>query len=54
MQAYAATKAEGELALRDQFGDALLTVAVAPHQVYGPRDSLFLPAVLDAAARRRR
>ena len=53
MQAYAATKAEGELALRDQFGDALLTVAVAPHQVYGPRDSLFLPAVLDAAARGR-
>jgi hypothetical protein len=24
-------------------------VAVAPHQVYGPRDNLFLPNILEAA-----
>ena len=27
----------------------LLTVAVAPHQVYGPRDNLFLPNLLETA-----
>ena len=27
----------------------LMTVAVAPHQVYGPRDGLFLPNLLNAA-----
>ena len=27
----------------------LMTVAVAPHQVYGPRDNLFLPNMLEAA-----
>ena len=48
MQAYAETKAAGELALRAACSESLMTVAVAPHQVYGPRDSLFLPAVLDA------
>ena len=29
--------------------NTLLTVAVAPHQVYGPRDGLFLPNLLNAA-----
>lgn len=53
MQAYAETKAQGELALRAACCAELMTVAVAPHQVYGPRDSLFLPAVLENAARGR-
>eukprot|EP00964_Phaeocystis_antarctica_P128062 scaffold91791_cov60-Phaeocystis_antarctica.AAC.2 len=26
-----------------------MTVAVAPHQVYGPRDNLFLPNMLETA-----
>ena len=29
--------------------DELMTIAVAPHQVYGPRDSLFMPNILEAA-----
>ena len=29
-------------------GDSLLTVAIAPHQVYGPRDMLFLHNMLGA------
>merc|ERR1740117_1548283 len=47
---YSATKAEGEVLLREacKNGD-LLFVAVAPHTVYGPRDNLFLPNLLDAA-----
>ncbi len=28
----------------------MLTIAVAPHQVYGPRDGLFLPSLLATAA----
>ena len=57
---YARTKAMGERLLRAENGsklyakagrgaDELLTVAVAPHQVYGPRDGLFLPNLLNAA-----
>ena len=57
---YARTKAMGERLLRAENGsklyngnargaDQLLTVAVAPHQVYGPRDSLFLPNLLRSA-----
>jgi len=46
---YAETKALGELAMRDACSDEFLTVAVAPHQVYGPRDTLFLPNILEAA-----
>jgi len=47
---YSATKAEGEVLLREacKNGD-LLFVAVAPHTVYGPRDNLFLPNLLEAA-----
>lgn len=47
---YSATKAEGEILLRQacENGD-LLFIAVAPHTVYGPRDNLFLPNLLDAA-----
>ena len=41
--AYAETKAMGERAMSEACdGESLLTVAIAPHQVYGPRDMLFL------------
>jgi nucleoside-diphosphate-sugar epimerase len=52
LQPYAETKAQGEKAVRDACGTKasdLLTIAVAPHQVYGPRDGLFLPNLLEAA-----
>lgn len=50
LQDYAKTKAMGEKALTDACdGKNLLTVAVAPHQVYGPKDNLFLPNILEAA-----
>ena len=48
---YARTKALGEqavLAAADEAG-GLLTCAVAPHQVYGPTDALFLPSMLESA-----
>jgi len=47
---YSATKAEGEILLREacSAGDVLF-IAVAPHTVYGPRDNLFLPNLLEAA-----
>jgi nucleoside-diphosphate-sugar epimerase len=51
LQPYAETKALGEKLVRDACGteeDDLLTIAVAPHQVYGPRDGLFLPNLLEA------
>ena len=53
LQPYAKTKAQGEKLVRDACGtkdDDLLTVIVAPHQVYGPKDSLFLPSLLMVAA----
>lgn len=53
LQPYAETKALGEKAVLDACGnkaDDLLTIAVAPHQVYGPRDGLFLPNLLETAA----
>jgi len=49
LQEYAASKARGEMALREACCDDLMTVAVAPHQVYGPRDNLFLPNLLEVA-----
>jgi nucleoside-diphosphate-sugar epimerase len=49
MQEYAGSKAEGEMALRAACCAELMTCAVAPHQVYGPRDNLFLPNMLEAA-----
>ena len=49
MQTYAETKAMGEMALSNACTNEFLTVAVAPHQVYGPRDNLFLPNLLEAA-----
>ena len=54
LQAYAETKALGEVACRQACdGKDLLTVAVAPHQVYGPRDTLFLHSMLGAGERLR-
>ena len=53
LQPYAETKALGEKLIRDACGSKegdLLTIAVAPHQVYGPRDALFLPSLLATAA----
>lgn len=49
LQPYAATKAMGEIAMTAACSDDLMTVSVAPHQVYGPRDNLFLPNLLEAA-----
>jgi len=47
---YSATKAEGEILLREACAQGdLLFIAVAPHTVYGPRDNLFLPNMLEAA-----
>jgi nucleoside-diphosphate-sugar epimerase len=45
---YAEAKAFGEMAVSEA-SDRLLTVSVAPHQVYGPYDSLFLPNLLETA-----
>lgn len=53
LQPYAETKALGEAAVRKACGSKagdLLTIAVAPHQVYGPKDPLFLPSLLATAA----
>lgn len=47
---YSDTKARGELLALDACCAELLTVAVAPHQVYGPRDTLFIPNFIDSAA----
>lgn len=49
MQMYAQTKAEGEMEVTKACSDDFWAVAVAPHQVYGPRDNLFLPNMLEAA-----
>ena len=46
---YAETKAQGEKAVAAACCDELLTVSVAPHQVYGPHDNLFLPNLLETA-----
>ena len=52
LQTYARTKAMGEKACTDACCEELMTCAVAPHQVYGPRDSLFLPNLLAACGAR--
>jgi nucleoside-diphosphate-sugar epimerase len=49
VQEYAKTKAEAELMVRAACSESLLTIAVAPHQVYGPRDNLFLPNILEVS-----
>lgn len=49
MQTYAETKALGEMEVSKACSNDFMTVSVAPHQVYGPRDNLFLPNLLEAA-----
>lgn len=49
LEAYAETKAKAEVEICKANSDALMTIAVAPHQVYGPFDPLFLPNFLAAA-----
>ncbi|KAL7578828.1 hypothetical protein ACA910_016048 [Epithemia clementina (nom. ined.)] len=52
---YAEAKAKGEVAVSQandeskQFKSVLRTISVAPHQIYGPYDSLFLPNLLETA-----
>jgi nucleoside-diphosphate-sugar epimerase len=48
MATYAETKAMAEIAVTAACSDDFLVVNVAPHQVYGPRDNLFLPNILEA------
>jgi nucleoside-diphosphate-sugar epimerase len=53
LEPYAESKARGEVAVRDACCDELMTIAVAPHQVYGEWDPLFLPNFLASADRLR-
>jgi nucleoside-diphosphate-sugar epimerase len=47
---YAETKASGEIEVfKANDPPTLMTIAVAPHQVYGPHDNLFLPNLLSTA-----
>ena len=46
---YAEAKAKGEIAVSDAHSPELKTISVAPHQVYGPHDKLFLPNLLETA-----
>jgi len=43
---YAETKAEAERMVTAACSETLSTINVAPHQVYGPHDELFLPSLL--------
>ena len=54
LQEYAESKAKGEQAMMDACdGETFFSVAVAPHQVYGPRDMLFMHNFLINAKRLR-
>ena len=53
LQEYSRTKAAGEELALAASSRAMRVCAIAPHQVYGPEDRLFLPALLRAAAARR-
>jgi nucleoside-diphosphate-sugar epimerase len=50
LEEYARTKALGEAVALAAHSDKLRVCAVAPHQVYGTQDRLFLPSMLRAAA----
>jgi nucleoside-diphosphate-sugar epimerase len=52
---YAEAKAHGEMAVSKACNaeQNFLTVSVAPHQIYGPHDSLFLSALLETAGNKR-
>lgn len=51
LEPYAEAKARGEVAVREALDveGGFLTCSIAPHQVYGPRDPIFLPNLMDAA-----
>jgi nucleoside-diphosphate-sugar epimerase len=46
---YAETKYLGEIEVKQACCDQLLTIAVAPHQIYGPHDNLFLMKFMETA-----
>jgi hypothetical protein len=46
---YAETKAYGEIKVHKACCDDLLTISVAPHQIYGPYDRLFLQKLLETS-----
>uniref|UniRef100_A0A7S1UTE7 3-beta hydroxysteroid dehydrogenase/isomerase domain-containing protein n=1 Tax=Grammatophora oceanica TaxID=210454 RepID=A0A7S1UTE7_9STRA len=46
---YAETKATAERAVHEACCPQLLSISVAPHQAYGPHDSLFLPSLMQAS-----
>jgi nucleoside-diphosphate-sugar epimerase len=46
---YAETKAYAEKEVAKACSEELRTVSVAPHQVYGPYDSLFMPSLLETS-----
>ena len=50
---YAETKAYGEVEVSKACCDALLTISVAPHQIYGPHDRLFLQKFLETCGQDR-
>lgn len=50
LQEYSATKAEGEAIALAASCSYLRVCAIAPHQVYGAADRLFLPSIIRAAA----
>jgi nucleoside-diphosphate-sugar epimerase len=50
---YAETKAEAERLVTAATCEELRTVSVGPHQIYGPHDSLFLPAFLSTMGNQR-
>jgi nucleoside-diphosphate-sugar epimerase len=49
LASYAETKAYGEMDVANACRDELMTISVAPHQVYGPYDNLVLPNFLETA-----
>lgn len=50
LEPYAETKAQGEqVVLAANNTNGLRTVAIAPHQVYGPYDPIFLPNLMEAS-----
>jgi nucleoside-diphosphate-sugar epimerase len=50
---YAETKAYGEVEVSKACCDSLLTISVAPHQIYGPHDRLFLQKFLEVCGNNR-
>lgn len=51
---YPQTKAEAERRVLDSHDDALRTIAIRPHIVWGPGDTSLLPRLLERASRLRR